>query len=129
MMLKPIIDFVANLYVGSDILKEFIDRVYSGKKIIKYENGTTETVTIENAEDATVEGTPINRENMMAIQGFVGMTTEKQADGSILQTNAEGQTLLTVKNADGSITQTFSGEKVITKTITRENGKIVEVVS
>ena len=74
-------------------------------------------------------GTPLNRENMMAIQGFVGMTTEKQADGSILQTNVDGHTLLTVKNADGSITQTFAGEKVITKTITKQNGKIVEAIS
>jgi uncharacterized alpha/beta hydrolase family protein len=74
-------------------------------------------------------GTPINRENMMAIQGFIGMTTEKQADGSILQTNSEGQTLLTVKNADGSITQTFTGEKVITKTITINGNIISEVIS
>lgn len=73
-------------------------------------------------------GTPVNRENLMALQGFVGMTTEKQADGSILQTNTDGHTLLTVKNADGSITQTFTGEKVITKTIKKQNGKIVEVV-
>jgi len=81
--------------------------------------------------DKTAEqnGTPINREHLMAIQGFIGMTTEKQADGSILQTNADGHTLLTVKNADGSITQTFTGEKVITKTITIENGKLVEVIS
>lgn len=107
---------------------DFIDRVYSGKKIIKYENGTTETVTIESAEDATVEGTPINRENMMAIQGFFGMTTEKK-DGGILQTNAEGHTLFTIKNDDGSITQTFTGKKVITKTIKKEGDKIVEVIS
>ena len=81
-------------------------------------------------KDKTSEekGTPINRKNMMAIQGFIGMTTEKQADGSILQTNSEGQTLLTVKNADGSITQTFTGDKVITKTITKQDGKILEVV-
>lgn len=74
-------------------------------------------------------GTPINRENLMAMQGFIGMTTEKQADGSILQTNAEGQTLLTVKNADGSITQTFTGEKTITKTITINESTILEVIS
>lgn len=109
---------------------DFIDRVSSGKKIIKYENGTTETVTIENAEDATVEGTPINRENMMAIQGFVGMTTEKK-DGGVLQTNSNGDKLFTIKNTDDSITQTFTGKngKVITKTIKKENGKIVEVIS
>lgn len=82
-------------------------------------------------KDKTSEekGTPINRKNLMAIQGFIGMTTEKQANGSILQTNADGHTLLTVKNVDGSITQTFTGEKVITKTITISNGTITEVIS
>lgn len=74
-------------------------------------------------------GTPINRKNMMAIQGLIGMTTEKQADGSILQTNAEGQTLLTVKNVDGSVTQTFTGDKVIRKTITKNGNIISEVIS
>ena len=53
---------------GVDIVIDFIDRVSSGKKIIKYENGTTETVTIENAEDATVEGTPINPTRILVIQ-------------------------------------------------------------
>lgn len=74
-------------------------------------------------------GTPINRENMMAIQGFIGMTTEKQEDGSILQTYADGHTLLTFKNPNGSITQTFTGEKVITKTITKSGNIISEVIS
>lgn len=80
-------------------------------------------------ETSETLGTDINRKNMMAIQGFIGMTTEKQADGSILQTNAEGQTLLTVKNADGSITQTFTGDKVIAKTITISGNIISEVIS
>ena len=47
MISKQIIGFVAILNVESDILKDFIDRVYSGKKIITYENGTIEVVTIE----------------------------------------------------------------------------------
>lgn len=74
-------------------------------------------------------GTPINRKNLMAIQGFIGMTTEKLPDGSILQTNADGHTLVTIKNEDGSIVQTFTGDKVITKTITKQGNKIVEVIS
>jgi hypothetical protein len=37
--------------------------------------------------------------------------------------------LFTIKNDDGSITQTFTGEKVIIKTISKENGKIIERVS
>ena len=104
MMSRVITENVALLKVGSDKMVEFVDK-------------TSEQL-----------GTPINRDNMMAIQGFIGMTTEKK-DGGVLQTNADGHTLFTIKNVDGSITQTFTGEKVITKTIKKENGKIVEVVS
>lgn len=109
---------------------DFIDRVSSGKKIIKYENGTTETVTIENAEDATVEGTPINRENLMAMQGFISNNTVFNADGSITETNSKGEKLTTVFNADGSITETFVGEKTTTKTtIFNADKSISEVIS
>lgn len=79
-------------------------------------------------ETSEKEGTPINRANLMALQGFVGMTTEKLENGDILQTNSAGHTLLTHKE-NGVITQIFTGEKVITKTITKQNGKIVEVIS
>ena len=109
---------------------DFIDRVSSGKKIIKYENGTTETVTIENAEDATVEGTPINRENLMAMQGFIANNIVFNADGSITETNGKGEALTIVFNADGSITERFVGEKTITKTTTfNSDGSITEVIS
>lgn len=82
--------------------------------------------------DKTTEqnGTPINRESMMAIQGFISTNTVKNADGSITQTNSEGHTLKTIKNADGSITQIFVGEKTIAKTIRKlSDGQIEEVVS
>ena len=109
---------------------DFIDRVSSGKKLIKYENGTTETVTIENAEDATVDGTPINRENLMAIQGFIANNIVFNADGSITETNGKGEELTIVFNDDGSITESFVGEKTITKTTTfNSDGSITEVIS
>ena len=74
-------------------------------------------------------GTPINRNAMMAIQGFESLTTEIKSDGSIVQTNDEGQTLTTTVVEDGSIVQVFAGEKTITKTISVIEGKIVEVIS
>ena len=75
-------------------------------------------------------GTPINRENLMAIQGFIGASTTFNGDGSITETNAKGETLTTVFNADGSIIQTFVGEKTITKTTKfNADGSISEVVS
>ena len=75
-------------------------------------------------------GTPINRENLMAIQGFIANTTVFNDDGSITETNEKGEVLTTVFNGDGSITETFVGEKTITKnTIFNDNGSITEEIS
>ena len=75
-------------------------------------------------------GTPINRENLMAMQGFIAKITVFNEDGSITETNSKDETLTTVFNEDGSITETFVGEKTITKTTTfNEDGSITEVVS
>lgn len=73
-------------------------------------------------------GTPLNRENLMAVQGFISQTTVFNDDGSIVETNSKGETKTTVFNDDGSITETFVGEKTITKkTIFNENS-IMEVL-
>ena len=82
--------------------------------------------------DKTTEknGTPINRSALMAMQGFIGSTTVFNSDGSITETNSEGETLTTVFRADGSIVETFVGEKTITKTtIFNSDGSISEVIS
>ena len=78
----------------------------------------------------TSSGTKINRKNLLAIQGFIGSTTVFNEDGSIVETNSDGETLTTVFNEDGSITETFIGERTITK-VTRflEDGSIVEEIS
>ena len=76
------------------------------------------------------KGTPINRANLMAVQGFVSCKTVFNPDGSIVETNSRGQTKTTVFNNDGSIVETFVGEKTITKTTTfSADGSITEVVS
>lgn len=82
--------------------------------------------------DKTAEqnGTPINRELLMAIQGFEAKTTTFNDDGSITETNGLGHKKTTKFNADGSITETFVGEKTITKTTTfNSDGSIAEVIS
>ena len=81
--------------------------------------------------DKTTEqnGTPINRKNMMAIQGFVAKTTTFSDNGDIVETNADGHIRTTTFNSDGSIVETFVGEKTISKTTTFDNESIVEVVS
>lgn len=80
---------------------------------------------------STIEGTKINRANLMAMQGFIGLTTVFKADGSIVETNADGHTLTTTFSDDGNvITETFVGEKTITKTTTfKADGSVVEVIS
>ena len=83
-------------------------------------------------KDKTSEenGTPINRENLMAMQGFIANDTVFNADGSITETNGKDEILTTVFNDDGSITETFTGEKTITKTTTfNDDGSITEVIS
>lgn len=75
-------------------------------------------------------GTPLNRKNLMAMQGFVGTTITFNSAGNIVERNSEGQTKTTIFNADGSITERFVGEKTITKTTTfNKDGSISEVIS
>ena len=73
-------------------------------------------------------GTPLNRYNLMSMQGFEPKTTVFNADGSVIETNELGQVKTTVFNADGSITETFVGEKTISKKITFEESEIKEVI-
>lgn len=77
------------------------------------------------------KGTWVNRRALMAIQGFFGTTTVFNADGSITETNQDGDVLKTTFNANGTITQTFvSGSQTITKTTTfNQDGSITEVIS
>lgn len=75
-------------------------------------------------------GTPINRKNMMALQGFEKITISFNDDGSITETNQDGHAKTTTFNDDGSITEVFVGEKTITKTTSfNESGIISEVIS
>ena len=81
-------------------------------------------------ETSEKQGTPINRKNLMAIQGFINQNTTVNADGSIVQVNSDGQRLTTTFNDDGSITETFVGKKTITKTTSFGlDGSISEVIS
>lgn len=76
------------------------------------------------------DGTPINRRNLMAVQGFEAKKTVFNSDGSITETNSDGQTLKTVFNDDGSISETFTGDKIINKiTLFNGDGSISEVIS
>ena len=77
------------------------------------------------------EGTPLNRANLMAMQGFQTLTTTFSADmKTIIETDVNGYIKTTVFNDDGTVTETFRGEKTLTKTTTfNADGSITEVVS
>ena len=112
----------------------FVDRepTQLGRRKITHADGTSEYVTISMADNPDVAGTPLNRLNMMAIQGFETVTTVFNADGSITETNAEGDKLVTTFSSDGSIREIFTGVNgmAITKTTTfNADGSISEVIS
>lgn len=134
-MKKISLDIAVQLFVGRNgNMIDFVDRVpatnMSNKKMIEYADGRSEVVTITNADNATEVGTPINRANLLAIQGFVAKTTTFNSDGSITETNSKGETLTTKFNSNGSITETFVGKKTIIKTTTfNSNNTITEAIS
>jgi hypothetical protein len=68
-------------------------------------------------ETSANEGTPINRANMMAIQGFVGSTITINKDGSVVEESDNGE-VLTTRLKGNSIEEIFVGEKTIKKITT-----------
>lgn len=76
-------------------------------------------------------GTPLNRANLMALQGFQALTTTFTSDGKIIETDGHGSVLQTYFNPDGSIVESYSADesKTISKITKFEaDGSITEVV-
>jgi len=117
-----------------EFMKNFFDRMpaegKANRKLITPESGEAFYASVVCADEATEAGTPINRASMMALQGFLGKETVFSSDGSITETNSEGDILRTVFNSDGSITESFtSGLSVITKkTVFNSDGSITESI-
>lgn len=89
------------------------------------------TFDLLRADNPTKEGTAINREVLMGIQGFTACTTTFNSDGSITETGTTG-TRVTTFNSDGSITEKFtnkSGVSIQKKTTFNADGSITETVS
>ena len=75
-------------------------------------------------------GTPLNRANLMALQGFISSNVVFNADGSIVETNSLGQKKTTVFQGENVIVETFVGEKTLVKTTTiNSDGTITEEIS
>lgn len=88
--------------------------------------------------DKTTEqsGTPINRKNLMAMQGFIATKTDpptinEHGEVQIIKTNIEtNEQLITTFKSNGQIEEKFIGAKTITKIATfNEDGSISEVIS
>ena len=81
-------------------------------------------------------GTPLNRKNLMAIQGFVATETypptkNELGEIQIIQINTEtNEQLITTSKQNKQIEEKFIGEKTIIKTTTfNSDGSISEVIS
>lgn len=61
-------------------------------------------------------GTPFNRKNMLAIQGFIGNTVSINDDGTVTVINDEGEKEM-ITYSNGTITEQFTGEKTVTNTV------------
>lgn len=115
---------------------DFMDRTPTqpNRYKVTQESGGAESYSIiERADNPNEAGTPINRKALMAIQGFIGLTTKFNEDGSITETNADGDTQVTRFNEDGSITETFTGalSKLVIQKVTKfnEDGSISESIT
>lgn len=103
-------------------MNEFLDRVQLDANKIKLTPVDNEpnTYTMEKVGEVIVEGTPINRENMMALQGY--QYENVTFGNTIIKTNDKGETE-TITFGDNQITKKIVGKKTITQTITfSQNG-------
>lgn len=108
-------------------MKDFMDRqpTKAGRRKLTYADGTSEFVTVEMADDPTREGTPLNREAFMNIQGFSSENTTISKSGNVTTVSVlhsdGGKTVTTIKKESGTLTNvvsTYTGPSGLT--ITKE---------
>lgn len=114
-------------------MKDFLDRIptQAGRRKITHADGTSEYVTVEMADEPSVEGTPLNREAFMALQGFETKNTKFNEDKSVTETNANGDILTTTFPTDAISLETFKGkdgQTISKRTVANSDGSISEVV-
>ena len=113
-------------------MKYVTDRVpgegMANKFKITKTDGSSETVTLVRADAPIEEGTDVDRELLMNVQGFYASTIVFNDDGSITETNADGDTVTTTF-PEGAIAvdtfkQTSTGQTIAVKTTIDETGNI-----
>ena len=115
-------------------MKDFLDRqpTKAGRRLLTYDDGTTEYVTVAMADEPTEEGTPLNRTTFMALQGVAPSSVSISKENgvtTITNTNAEGEktiTTITKGSTSTSIVSTFTNKNGATittnTTISKANG-------
>ena len=95
-------------------MKDFLDRqpTKAGRRKLTFDDGEVKYVTVEMADEPTVDGTPLNREAFMDMQGFSTEDTTISENGNV--------TTVSVNHSDGGTTVT---------TITVESDTLTKVVS
>ena len=100
------------------------------KKITFEDNQEVRYATVEFADNPTDEGTPINRDNIMAVQGLDGSLTIFNPDGTIDTTYSDGTIVKVTFNPDGTILETVTNNTQIInkKTNFNADGSIKEEI-
>lgn len=109
---------------------DVIDRVPANAGRVKLTPVEGNLYDMERADNPTVNGTAMNRDLFMQLQGFVAGNTVFNSDGSITEIGATG-TKVTVFG-DSNVTETFTGTSgmVIVKTTTfNSDGSITTTIS
>lgn len=117
-------------------MKDFLDRIptQAGRRKITHADGTNEYVTVEMADEPSVEGTALNREAFMNVQGFSNEDTTISKSGNVTTVTIThgdgGKTVTTITKNSSTLTTVVSkytgpSGKVITKTTTIDTSSSV----
>lgn len=114
-------------------MKDFIDRIplKPNRYKLTTDTGVESFATITREDSPATEGTPLNREAFMALQGMEPCTTTFEADGSISEVYDTG-TLTTSFTPSGDVLEAFVSKDlrtVVKRTTFNADGSISEVIA
>lgn len=120
-------------------MKDFLDRIptQAGRRKITHADGTSEYVTVEMADEPSVEGTPLNREAFMALQGFSTEDISISESGNVITVIINykdgGKTVITITTISDTLTNVVlkytgnTGLVMQKKTTIDTSGSIIKI--
>lgn len=120
-------------------MKDFLDRIptRAGRRKITHADGTSEYVTVEMADNPSVEGTPLNREAFMALQGFSTEDISISESGNVITVIINykdgGKTVITITTISDTLTNVVlkytgnTGLVMQKKTTIDTSGSIIKI--